>query len=66
MVGGYAVLILLRQESCFDWPCGHASLEEIFVWYLHDVSEADMRYTESWFLGIRVPRDSVAGTLDQI
>ena len=66
--GGHAVLILPRKEGCFDHFRGHGLLEDILVRYLHNVSESDMRYsnTEAWILGNDLSRDRGAGTFEQL
>ena len=66
--GGHVVLILPRKEACFDSPRGLSRLEEFIVRYLRDVSESDMRYSnsESWILGNDLRRDRGAGTFEQL
>lgn len=67
-IGGHVVLILPRKEECFDSPRGLSRLEEFIVRYLRDVSESDMRYSnsESWILGNDLQRDRGAGTFEQL
>ena len=66
--GGHAILILPRKEACFDHFRGLGLLEDLLVRYLHNVSESDMRYSnsEAWLLGNDLRSDPGAGTFEEL